>query len=630
FPLQRILNQHPNISNPVFLDTSFEFISSMTKDEENEIMIGDSRFSLLPDSIKISEDEIMSKFDFILSFQHDLNQNEFSCTINASLDLFNVETVCILTQRLLTMLHQQITPFDCVTNKPIYELSLTLPNEILLVKSMNNTQVSFSSAFTCIHREFAYQVMKHPQKLAVELDDQSLTYCELLHYVQILSVTLLNEYLITPGEIVCQCVERSLSMVIGIMGIEMAGGVYCPLSPRDPQHHLYALVRQTSSRLLLIHHLTKVKLNNDIFSFNIDSIMNNNVIYNDVDIDQLSSVFVPSNNIAYIIFTSGSTGIPKAVSIRHHNLLLSINAIIHVNVFTNNDTMVQMASCSFDVHIQELIGGLLAGASIVMLHPDGNMDFHYMMKLLQEKQITYLQSVPAYVNNMLEFLSKCNYSYLSTLCTLDIGGDASTVQFIDKLYNCLSDKISVWNSYGPAEATINSTYYAVYRNIDVSSIPMGNVLANYRCSVLDDLLQAVVIDQEGQLFIGGAGVFTGYLGRDDLTAKALINIDSKIFYRTGDVVKMDRNGSLHFISRKDFQVKLHGQRIELGEIERCLLNITSISACVVMKWNDDYLVAYVQSSSHMNEAELRQHCQSQLPPHMIPSFFIILDKLPLN
>ncbi|CAF1584283.1 unnamed protein product, partial [Adineta steineri] len=142
-------------------------------------------------------------------------------------------------------------------------------------------------------------------------------------------------------------------------------------------------------------------------------------------------------------------------------------------------------------------------------------------------------------------------------------------------------------------------------------------------------LQSSAIGQEGELFVGGAGVFAGYLGRDDLTAKALIEIDDQLFYRTGDLVTVDNNSLLHYQGRKDHQIKLHGQRIELGEIERCLLNITSISACIVMKWNDDYLVAYVQSSD-MNEQELREHCQSHLPPHMIPSIFIILDKLPLN
>ena len=153
-------------------------------------------------------------------------------------------------------------------------------------------------------------------------------------------------------------------------------------------------------------------------------------------------------------------------------------------------------------------------------------------------------------------------------------------------------------------------------------------LPNYQCMIMDEFLQSVIIGQEGELFIGGVGVFAGYLGRDDLTAKALIEINGEIFYRTGDLVRMDNNGLLHYQGRKDHQIKLHGQRIELGEIERCLLN-TSISACVVMKWGDDHLIAYVQSSN-IDEKQLREHCQSHLPPHMIPSIFIILEKLPLN
>ena len=160
-------------------------------------------------------------------------------------------------------------------------------------------------------------------------------------------------------------------------------------------------------------------------------------------------------------------------------------------------------------------------------------------------------------------------------------------------------------------------------------VPIGVPLPNYLCLIKDHLFQDVIINQEGELFVGGVGIFAGYLGRDDLTAKALVDIDGEMFYRTGDLVRLDNTGLLHYIGRKDHQVKLHGQRIELGEIERCLLNITSISGCVVMKWGDDHLVAYVQSSS-VSEDELRSHCQSQLPPHMIPSFFIILDKLPLN
>ncbi|CAF1225060.1 unnamed protein product [Adineta steineri] len=156
--------------------------------------------------------------------------------------------------------------------------------------------------------------MKHPQKLAVELDEQSLTYCELLHYVQVLSFTLLNEYHVFPGEVVCQCVERSLSMVIGIMAIEMSGGIYCPLSPHDPQHRLHALVEQTKSRLVLVHHQTKLKFIDNKILFHIDSVFTDNRQEERIDLDRLSDILVTPDSTAYIIFTSGSTGIPKAVS----------------------------------------------------------------------------------------------------------------------------------------------------------------------------------------------------------------------------------------------------------------------------------------------------------------------------
>ncbi|CAF4211900.1 unnamed protein product, partial [Adineta steineri] len=195
--------------------------------------------------------------------------------------------------------------------------------------------------------------------------------------------------------------------------------------------------------------------------------------------------------------------------------------------------------------------------------------------------------------------------------------------------NTLTHTCRLWNLYGPAETTVDCTFHLFNNTTETESFPIGRPLSNDQNLVLDQFLQSVSINQEGELFVGGMGVFAGYLGRDDLTAKALIEIDGQLFYRTGDLVKMDNNGLLHYQGRRDHQVKLHGQRIELGEIERCLLNIPSISACVVMKWNDDYLVAYIQSS-HVNEEQLRQHSQSHLPPHMIPSIFIILDKLPLN
>jgi non-ribosomal peptide synthetase component F len=213
FPLQRILAQHPNVLKPTFLGISFKFQSNDNDHEKTKVMIADAWLHPMSISIEGSKDGMMSEFDFSPTIDYDLNINRLSCTINASLDLFNAETVDKVAQRFHSMLYQL---FQFNTNdqmmRSIYELSLIVPDDRLLMQSMNNTQVLFPSV-SCIHHEFVCQVMKHPQKLAVELDDQSLTYSELLYYVQVLSLNILRKQGIAAGDIICQCVERSLSMV---------------------------------------------------------------------------------------------------------------------------------------------------------------------------------------------------------------------------------------------------------------------------------------------------------------------------------------------------------------------------------------------------------------------------------
>ncbi|CAF4171386.1 unnamed protein product [Adineta steineri] len=265
-----------------------------------------------------------------------------------------------------------------------------------------------------------------------------------------------------------------------------------------------------------------------------------------------------------------------------------------------------------------------------MLRPRGTVELNYLAEIMRNKQVTYMHSVPSLLRNFFTFLKQNNYlhfiKYLRSLCTI---GEPCSMKLVNLILTDSTQHFTFWNWYGLTETTVACTFYPVNIKFNTDSIPIGRPLPNYRYLLLDNFLQYAIINQEGELFIGGVGVFAGYLGHDDLTNRALIEIDGEIFYRTGDLVTMDNNGLLYCVGRKDFQIKLHGQRIELGEIERCLLNITSISACVVIKWNDDQLVAYVQSFD-INEKKLREHCQSHLPPHMIPSIFIILEKLRLN
>ena len=209
FPFQHILNQHSKLSQPTFPGIFFEFQS--IENNKNLVMISDTQLHPMFNSFNINESQIMNKIEFLLTIQYDINNNQLSYTINASLDLFNRETIENITQRFHSISKQMFSPMDNGMKKPIYELSLTIPDEQLLMKSINNTQILFPPT-TCIHHKFIDQVTKYPQKLAVELDDQSLTYSELLYYVQVLSVNLLNNYHIDPNEIICQCLERSLSM----------------------------------------------------------------------------------------------------------------------------------------------------------------------------------------------------------------------------------------------------------------------------------------------------------------------------------------------------------------------------------------------------------------------------------
>ncbi|CAF4107727.1 unnamed protein product, partial [Adineta steineri] len=622
FPLQRILSQHSNVSKPAFLDISFQFLSLMTRNDNKLIMIGDSRLSSIPSTMNIN--------DFSLIIEHDHNINQLSCTISASLDLFNGDTTDKISQRFHSILNQLFTSVDDQMNKSIYEISLTLPNERIFMQSMNNTQVSFPSTVTCIHHEFVYQVMKHPQKLAVELDEQSLTYAELMYYSQCLSLYLLYHYDVKSGDIVCQCVERSLAMVIGILSIAIVGGVYCPLSPQDPAERLQALLNQTHSRLVMVDFSINSIFEIDIVRLNIDTAIAITDIHVDINLHKFSKVSVTTGYIVFTIFTSGSTGTPKAVQLRHRNFTEFMHSFIYAGILSKCDTIIQMARCSFDNHLLSLVGTLMTGGTLVMLRPNGNMDLEYLAEVLNQKQITVMHCVPSLLSSLFTFMKDNKHrsavKWLRSICS---GGETLNMKIVTLLKSLVTNKCQIRNHYGPAEITINCACHSIDSDKEQMDIPIGRLLPNYRCMIIDDLSQSLYVGHEGELIVGGIGVFAGYLGRDDLTSKGLVEIDGELFYRTGDLVRIDNNGLLYYQGRKDHQVKLHGQRIELGEIERCILNVASISACVVIKWSDDHLVAYVQSSG-IDEHVLREHCQSHLPPHMIPSLFVILDKLPLN
>jgi acyl-coenzyme A synthetase/AMP-(fatty) acid ligase len=231
--------------------------------------------------------------------------------------------------------------------------------------------------------------------------------------------------------------------------------------------------------------------------------------------------------------------------------------------------------------------------------------------------------------------------YFTTLCKIWCGGEALTPQLASKVYNIVHNLTELVNMYGPTECTIASTYHRVTRaDIDRQIIPIGRPLPNYICHILNDHLIPVPIGTLGELYIGGQGVFAGYLTSDEsINTRALVQLpDQKIdgmkFYRSGDLCRLNEQGEIICVGRADYQVKLRGQRLEVGEIEACIMQIKNVTNCIVIKCSDsrseqDFLGAYVESTS-CSKDEIHQQCRDHLPAYMVPSVFVILDRLPLN
>ncbi|CAF1506572.1 unnamed protein product, partial [Didymodactylos carnosus] len=576
--------------------------------------------------------------DLILDVNYDIQESKISCSFEYATDLFELKTIENMSNRFEVLLQQifsELSSFD-KDKQPLYELSLLLSVEIRLINSINRTYVDFEHEKKCIHHEFVKSANKHPQKLAILLDDQSLTYGETLFYVQLIAHHLVENINVKSKQIICQCTERSIEMVIGVLAIIAAGCVYCPLYCLDGIERLCTIIQNTHSHLVLVHSQTESKFesvrdrfeNKNITLFNTESFIINTTLlptYN----NQLLNVEIDSNDIAYLIHTSGSTGKPKGVQISHNNFISYVHSAKHVSLIHDMHVFLQISNCSFDIHVEDLLGSLVLGASLVMLK---TLDIDYLSSTIERHQVTRMHTVPTITSLLCDYLAEINcFQRLKTIQCFCSIGEAIVPRTIAKLAVNLSSNVRIYNLYGPAECTIASTYHMVNeKDLNASLIPIGYPLPNYQCYILDQYLQPVKIS---------------YLS-NELTAEALVhlpNINAKC-YKTGDLGKYDANGEIVYCGRTDFQVKLRGQRIELGEIENVIVKSSSsqISNCVVNKVHDDktkqdYLIAYIQMAANnaMNEgdklkSQAKLYCQTHLPLYMVPTMFTILDKFPLN
>jgi amino acid adenylation domain-containing protein len=488
----------------------------------------------------------------------------------------------------------------------------------------------------CIHHLFEQQVQHTPAAIAVVFQDRQLTYQELNTQANQLA-SHLRSLGVTAETLVGICIDRSLDMLVGLLGILKAGGVYIPLDPAYPRERLTFMLADSQAAVIvtqqsLVEQLEPLLPNDRSVLVCLDR--DREIITTQSDENLLD--VIAGDNLAYIIYTSGSTGKPKGVQIAHQSLSNLLNSMQTDLKVTASETFLAVTTISFDIAALELYLPLIVGAKLILVSRDTAVDGNKLLAEISSSGATVMQSTPA----TWQMLIGCGLSANHRLKQILSGGEALPRRLSQQLL-AVSDE--VWNVYGPTETTIWSSAYRV-NQIDrpqTSLEPIGKAIANTELYILDANLQPVEAGSFGELHIGGIGLARGYLNRPELTAEKFIphpftKQPGARLYKTGDWVCCRSDGNLEYAERIDQQVKIRGFRIELGEIETALYTHPQVRETVVIAREDEpgqkRLVAYVVTTEAKapSASEFRQHLQQVLPDYMIPAVFFQLAALPLT
>ncbi len=518
-------------------------------------------------------------------------------------DLFDAATIARLEGHLQTLLAGIVeNPDRCLSELPL----LTEKEHRQLVVDWNTTKAAYSKD-DCIHQLFEAQVQRTPEATAVVFEGHHLTYRELnvqanqlAHHLQKLGVG--------PEVLVGLCIERSLEMVVGLLGILKAGGAYIPLDPGFPFERIAFMLEDAQIPVLVTQQHLIIQLPTH----------GAKVVCLDADVAVLTQQSqtnplspVTSDNLAHVIYTSGSTGRPKGVQILHRAVVNFLLSMREQPGLTAEDTLLAVTTLSFDIAALELFLPLTVGARVIVVGRDVVADGVALRETLVRTGTTVMQATPVSWRLLLAAGWEGKPD-LKILC----GGEALSLVLAQQL---LPKVASLWNLYGPTETTIYSSFCKIEPGEKVISI--GRPIANTQIYLLDAHWQPVPIGVPGELFIGGDGLARGYLNRSELTSERFIphpfsNEPGARLYKTGDLARFRPDGTIELLGRLDFQVKLRGFRIELGEIEAVLAQHPVVQQVVVVAREDvpgdKRLVAYVvQKSQDHDPDELKERAAEQ-------------------
>ncbi|WP_363322859.1 amino acid adenylation domain-containing protein [uncultured Alcanivorax sp.] len=503
------------------------------------------------------------------------------------------------------------------------DIDLLTDEEIRAQQTFNATRKRWGD-FTAVPKRLSLQAQKTPDAIALTMGEQQLSYAQLDRRVNQLA-NRLRRAGVKEEVRVAIGLPRSLELVIGILAITHAGGAYVPLDPSYPQDRLAYILDASAPALLLTHSDLLASWPKAVPMWCLDEL--------DVSDqpDTPPAVTWHPDQAIYVIYTSGSTGKPKGVLNTQAALENRLLWMQNEYPLDASDCVLQKTPFSFDVSVWEFFWPLMVGARLAVAPPEAHADPQWLQQVMADEGVTTLHFVPSMLK---AFVAATGLQKLPQLKRLICSGEALDMALQKQIF-AARDDVQLHNLYGPTEAAIDVSYWQC-RDEDGHTVPIGAPISNIQLHVLDTDLNPVPWGVPGELYLAGVGLARGYYGRADLTADRFIpnpfGEPGARMYRTGDQVVQRSDGIIEYLGRLDHQVKIRGLRIELGEIEQQLKQQPDVDDAVVVAHPGeagDQLVAYVASESD-NRERWQQALAGALPDYMVPSLFMVLEKMPLS